>query len=110
MTTRFARSAAHVRGSRELASHVDPFAPTDRRRTMRSSNRAPPRRTRAMRFIQEFGYTVKVGQEEAHQKWLMENEATLATSMPPGSKYLGTFATVYSSEKRSGWYKTYFEL
>lgn len=63
-----------------------------------------------MRFIQEFGYTVKLGQEEAHQKWLIDNEAALAASMPPGTKYLGTFATVYSSEKRSGWYKSYFEL
>jgi hypothetical protein len=63
-----------------------------------------------MRFIQEFGYTVKVGQEEAHQKWLTENEPALATSMPAGTKYLGTFAKVYSSEKRSGWYKSYFEL
>jgi hypothetical protein len=27
-----------------------------------------------MKFIQEFGYTVKVGQEEAHQEWLIEND------------------------------------
>jgi hypothetical protein len=26
-----------------------------------------------MRFIQEFGFTVKVGQDEAHQKWMLEN-------------------------------------
>ena len=25
-----------------------------------------------MRFIQQFGYTVKVGQDEAQQKWLRE--------------------------------------
>jgi hypothetical protein len=63
-----------------------------------------------MRFIQEFGYTVKVGQEEAHQKWLADNEPALAAAMPAGTKYLGTFVTVYSSEKRSGWYKSYYEL
>ena len=31
-----------------------------------------------MRFIQEFGYRVKVGQEEAHQRWLLENDQALA--------------------------------
>ena len=35
-----------------------------------------------MRFIQEFGYTVKIGQEEAHQRWLIENDAALKASMP----------------------------
>lgn len=63
-----------------------------------------------MRFIQEFGFTVKVGQEEAHQQWLAANEPALAAAMPEGTKYLGTFATVYTSEKLSGWYKAYFEL
>lgn len=63
-----------------------------------------------MRFISEGGYSVKLGQEEAHQKWLEENEAALAASMPEGTKYLGTFVTVGSSEKQSGFYKTYFEL
>ena len=63
-----------------------------------------------MRFISEGGYSVKLGQEEAHQKWLEENEATLAASMPEGVKYLGTFVTVMSSEKRAGFYKQYLEL
>jgi hypothetical protein len=63
-----------------------------------------------MRFIQEFGFTIKIGQEEAYQAWLAENESTLAANTPPGVKYLGTFATVYTSEKHSGWYRTYIEL
>jgi len=63
-----------------------------------------------MRFIQEFGYTVKVGQEEAHQKWLVDNDQALAKSMPPGTRCIGTFAVVYSSEKSSGWYRTLIEL
>ncbi len=63
-----------------------------------------------MRFISESGYSVKLGQEEAHQKWLEENEAALAASMPDGVKYLGTFVTVMSTEKLSGFYKTYLEL
>ena len=63
-----------------------------------------------MRFIQEFGYTVKVGQDEAHQRWLTENDAACAPPSPAGSKYIGTFAVVISSEKQAGSYKTLFEL
>ena len=63
-----------------------------------------------MRFISESGYSIKIGQEEAHQKWLQENEAALAASTPEGVKYLGTFVTVFTSEKQSGFYKTYLEL
>ena len=63
-----------------------------------------------MRFIQEFGFTIKIGKEEAYQQWLVDNESTLAAAAPAGSKYLGTFTTVYTSEKQSGWYKTFIEL
>jgi hypothetical protein len=63
-----------------------------------------------MRFISEYGYSVKLGQEEAYQKWLQENEPALAASHPEGVTYLGTFVMVFSSEKRSGFYKTYLEL
>jgi hypothetical protein len=63
-----------------------------------------------MRFMQEFGFTVKVGQEEAHQQWLEENEPALAAAMPEGTRYLGTFAMIFTSEKQSGFYKTYIEL
>jgi hypothetical protein len=63
-----------------------------------------------MRFIQEIGFTIKVGEEEAHQQWMIENEAALAASVPEGMHYLGTFAVVFSSEKRSGSYRTLVEL
>lgn len=63
-----------------------------------------------MRFIQEFGFTIKLGEEEAYQAWLVENEAALAAASPPGTKYLGTFTMVFTSEKRSGFYKMYMEL
>jgi hypothetical protein len=64
----------------------------------------------AMRFIQEFGYTVKVGQDEAHQKWTIENDARLRAAAPAGSKYLGTFAVVMGSEKQAGNYRFLMEL
>ena len=63
-----------------------------------------------MRFIQEFGYTVKVGSDEAHQRWLIENDAALKAAMPEGITYIGTFTVIYSSEKRAGSYKALFGL
>ena len=63
-----------------------------------------------MRFIQEFGFSIKVGEEEAFQKWLVENEAALAASVPAGVRYLGTFGMIFTTEKQSGAYKLYMEL
>ena len=62
-----------------------------------------------MRFIQEQGFTIKLGPEEAFPGWLVANEAALAAAAPSGTKYLGTFTAVFSSEKRSGLYKMYME-
>ena len=63
-----------------------------------------------MRFISESGFSVKVGEEEAHQQWFEQNEAALAASTPEGVTYLGTFITVMSTEKQGGFYKSYLEL
>jgi hypothetical protein len=63
-----------------------------------------------MRFIQEFGYTVKVGEEQAHQKWLTDNDDRLRKAAPPGSKYIGTFIAVFSTEKHAGGYRVLMEL
>ena len=63
-----------------------------------------------MRFIQEFGYTARVGQDEAQQKRLIENDAALAKSMPVGTRYIGTFSVVISTEKDAGSYRVLFEL
>lgn len=63
-----------------------------------------------MRFIQEYGFSVRIGQEEEHQAWLAQNEPQLAEVLPEGVRYLGTFSMIYSSEKKSGFYKMYIEL
>ena len=63
-----------------------------------------------MRFIQEFGFTVKIGLEEAHQQWLAANEEKFAKAHPDGTRYLGTFATVFTSDKQSGYYRSFIEL
>lgn len=66
--------------------------------------------TPTMRFIQEYGYTVPVGQEEAHQRWFIEHDAALRAAAPPGSRYLGSFAVVFSSEKQAGSYRLLVEI
>jgi len=63
-----------------------------------------------MRFIQEWGFTVKVGQEEAYQRWAHENEDALARAHPEGTRYLGTFAVVFTTEKEAGGYRLLVEL
>lgn len=63
-----------------------------------------------MRFIQEIGFTIKVGQEEAHQQWLVANEERLAKAHPEGTRYIGTFSVVFSSEKNAGFYRSFVEL
>jgi hypothetical protein len=63
-----------------------------------------------MRFIQEFGFTVKVGQEEAFQKWLRKNEDGFAKAHPKGTRYLGTYVVVMSSEKQAGNYRFLVEF
>lgn len=65
---------------------------------------------RSVRFIQEFGYTVKVGQEEAHQRWLIDNEEKLAQAHPAGTRYIGTYAAVFTTDKQSGSYRAFIEM
>jgi hypothetical protein len=55
-----------------------------------------------MRFIQEFGFTIKVGQEEAFQKWLGTNEDSLRKAHPAGIDYIGTYSVVFSTDKQGG--------
>jgi hypothetical protein len=63
-----------------------------------------------MKFIRINGYTVKIGREEAHQKWLIENEERIRKASPPGVRYIGTFGAVLSSEKSAGGYRAMWEL
>jgi len=58
-----------------------------------------------MTFIEEWGFTLKVGQEEAFQQWVIANEDALKETSPQGSEYLGIYAAVYTTEKQAGSYK-----
>ena len=57
-----------------------------------------------MRFIQESGFSVRVGQAEAFQRWLAANERGSARTHP-GPEYLGTYVAVFTSEKTAGEYR-----
>lgn len=63
-----------------------------------------------MRFIQEWGYTVRVGQDEAHQRWVIANDAALKKAAPKGSRYLGIFSVVMGTEKTAGSYRMLMEM
>lgn len=63
-----------------------------------------------MALIEEFGFTVLEGQEEAFQQWLQQNEDKLRQSVPAGIRYLGTYGVVFSSEKQAGTYRLLLEL
>jgi len=58
-----------------------------------------------MRFISEFGFNVRVGHDEAFQRWLAANEERMARTYPEGTEYLGTYMTVFTSEKKAGGYR-----
>lgn len=63
-----------------------------------------------MALIQEMGFTVREGMEEAFQQWLQDNEERFRQAHPPGMRYLGTYGVVYSSEKQAGTYRVLIEL
>ena len=63
-----------------------------------------------MALIEEFGFTVSEGREEAFQDWLRQHEEELRQSHPPGVRYLGTYGVVFSSEKQAGTYRLLLEL
>ena len=63
-----------------------------------------------MDFILEMGYDVKDGKMVEFQQWLSENEKEYAQSMPDGCEYIGTYVTVFTSEKDAGSVRSLFKL
>lgn len=61
-------------------------------------------------LIQEIGYSVSPGKEEEHQAWVRDNEEALRAAHPDGTRLIGIFANVYSSEKQAGFYRIFIEL
>lgn len=63
-----------------------------------------------MSFIAQFGGDLKEGKAREFQEWLSANEKEYANAFPPGSKYLGTYFAIYSSEKEGGNVHTFIEM
>ena len=63
-----------------------------------------------MRFIVEFGFDAKEGKSQELQAWLTDNEEKLAADAPAGCKYLGTYVTVQTSEKKAGSWRQLWQL
>jgi hypothetical protein len=58
-----------------------------------------------MRFMQVSGFSVRVGHEEEFQRWLAANEERIARAYPEGTEYVGTYASVFTTEKTAGNYR-----
>ena len=63
-----------------------------------------------MAFIAQYGGDIKEGRTRELQTWLEANEKELANAHPPGAKYLGTYFSVYTSEKKGGQVHTFIEM
>jgi len=55
-----------------------------------------------MNFILHYGGDLKQGKARELQAWLDANEKEYANSMPEGIKYLGTYFSMYTSDKTGG--------
>jgi hypothetical protein len=67
-------------------------------------------RGKVVRFIQEWGYCVPPGMEEEHQSWVQANEEALGAAAPRGTRLLGIYSNVFSSEKNAGFYRLFVQL
>jgi hypothetical protein len=63
-----------------------------------------------MNFLHLWGFDVKQGKTREFQQWLSANEEKLALECPEGTKYLGTYACVETSEKTAGSFRSVFQL
>jgi hypothetical protein len=63
-----------------------------------------------MNFIVEFGFDIKQGKAHEFQEWLSGAESKLAAACPTGVEYVGTYATIYSSEKHAGGFRQFFRM
>jgi hypothetical protein len=63
-----------------------------------------------MAFIAQMGGDLKPGKTREFVEWLNNNEKELANAHPQGTKYLGTYFSIYSSEKQGGSVHTFIEM
>ncbi len=63
-----------------------------------------------MDFILEQGFDIQRGRMVDFQAWLAGNEKELRNSAPDGCEYLGTYAAIFTSEKKAGSVRTLWRL
>lgn len=63
-----------------------------------------------MEFLQVYGYEIKAGKAGEYQQRLNDSEDAWKAAMPEGTQYVGTYASIYSSEKDAGSFFTVYRL
>jgi hypothetical protein len=58
-----------------------------------------------MEFLNIQGFNVPSGKTREFQEWVRANSTALSRAAPGGIELVGIYASMFSSEKHSGWYK-----
>ena len=63
-----------------------------------------------MEFLVISGYDVKAGKAREFQTWVRDNIEALRDNMPAGIELVGIYATMFSSEKEAGSFRTVIRM
>jgi hypothetical protein len=63
-----------------------------------------------MDFLVINGFDIPSGKSRKFQEWIRANSDALAKNVPEGVEYVGTYSSMFTSEKHSGSYKTVWRL
>ena len=63
-----------------------------------------------MDFLIINGFNVPAGKNRDFQNWVRANAAALSRSAPDGIELVGIYASMFSSEKHSGFYKSVWRM
>ena len=63
-----------------------------------------------MAFIAQMGGDLKEGKARELVEWLNANEKEFANAHPEGAKYLGTYFSIFSSDRKGGNVQTFVEM
>jgi hypothetical protein len=63
-----------------------------------------------MDFLAVSGFDVKPGKSRELQEWVRANAVALSANSPEGIELIGIYASMFSSEKQAGHYRTIWRL
>lgn len=63
-----------------------------------------------MDFLVTNGFDVTPGKNRDFQEWVRKNAAALNDSAPEGIELVGIYASIFGSEKDSGFYKAFWRM